>query len=106
MIERYTLPKMGRVWSDQHKYDLWLMPLDGSGQRWQVWWRLPERVWSVNAVDAASVRDLFAHQGQFAASRALAEVVAPSSPGGPGGAPQDEPYPVDPWADEALGGGR
>ena len=23
MIERYTLPEMGRVWSDQHKYDLW-----------------------------------------------------------------------------------
>ena len=23
MIERYTLPDMGRVWSDQHKYELW-----------------------------------------------------------------------------------
>ncbi len=23
MIERYTLPEMGRVWSDQHKYELW-----------------------------------------------------------------------------------
>ena len=23
MIERYTLPEMGRVWSDQHKYALW-----------------------------------------------------------------------------------
>ena len=23
MIDRYTLPEMGRVWSDQHKYDLW-----------------------------------------------------------------------------------
>jgi adenylosuccinate lyase len=23
MIERYTLPEMGRIWSDQHKYELW-----------------------------------------------------------------------------------
>ena len=23
MIERYTLPEMGRVWSEQHKYELW-----------------------------------------------------------------------------------
>jgi adenylosuccinate lyase len=23
VIERYTLPKMGRVWSDAHKYELW-----------------------------------------------------------------------------------
>jgi adenylosuccinate lyase len=23
MIERYTLPEMGRVWSDAHKYELW-----------------------------------------------------------------------------------
>ncbi|MBV9379235.1 MAG: adenylosuccinate lyase [Streptosporangiaceae bacterium] len=23
MIERYTLPEMGRVWSEAHKYDLW-----------------------------------------------------------------------------------
>ena len=23
MIERYTLPEMGRVWSDEHKYALW-----------------------------------------------------------------------------------
>jgi adenylosuccinate lyase len=23
VIERYTLPEMGRVWSDQHKYELW-----------------------------------------------------------------------------------
>src|SRR5215211_4636952 len=23
MIDRYTLPDMGRVWSDQHKYELW-----------------------------------------------------------------------------------
>src|SRR5918911_1705628 len=23
MIERYTLPEMGRVWSDQHKYERW-----------------------------------------------------------------------------------
>jgi adenylosuccinate lyase len=23
MIERYTLPEMGHVWSDQHKYELW-----------------------------------------------------------------------------------
>jgi adenylosuccinate lyase len=23
MIERYTLPEMGRVWSDTHKYELW-----------------------------------------------------------------------------------
>jgi adenylosuccinate lyase len=23
MIERYTLPEMGRVWSDRHKYELW-----------------------------------------------------------------------------------
>src|SRR5213076_2454436 len=23
MIERYTLPEMGRVWSDAHRYELW-----------------------------------------------------------------------------------
>ena len=23
MIDRYTLPEMGRVWSDEHKYELW-----------------------------------------------------------------------------------
>src|SRR5881628_1379718 len=23
MIDRYTLPDMGRIWSDQHKYELW-----------------------------------------------------------------------------------
>ena len=23
MIERYTLPEMGRVWSEAHKYELW-----------------------------------------------------------------------------------
>lgn len=23
MIERYTLPEMGRIWSDEHKYELW-----------------------------------------------------------------------------------
>ena len=23
MIERYTRPEMGRVWSDAHKYQLW-----------------------------------------------------------------------------------
>ena len=23
MIDRYTLPEMGRVWSDAHKYELW-----------------------------------------------------------------------------------
>ena len=24
MIERYTLPEMGRIWSDQFKYETWL----------------------------------------------------------------------------------
>ena len=23
MIERYTLPEMGAVWSEAHKYELW-----------------------------------------------------------------------------------
>ena len=23
MIDRYTLPEMGRIWSDAHKYELW-----------------------------------------------------------------------------------
>ena len=23
MIERYTLPEMGRIWSQEHKYELW-----------------------------------------------------------------------------------
>ena len=23
VIERYTLPEMGRVWSEAHKYELW-----------------------------------------------------------------------------------
>ena len=23
MIDRYTLPEMGRVWSEAHKYELW-----------------------------------------------------------------------------------
>ncbi|MDQ1711134.1 MAG: adenylosuccinate lyase, partial [Frankiaceae bacterium] len=23
MIGRYTLPEMGRVWSEAHKYELW-----------------------------------------------------------------------------------
>jgi len=23
LIKRYTLPEMGRVWSDAHKYELW-----------------------------------------------------------------------------------
>ena len=23
MIERYTLPEMGRIWSEAHKYELW-----------------------------------------------------------------------------------
>ena len=23
MIDRYTRPEMGRVWSDAHKYELW-----------------------------------------------------------------------------------
>src|SRR3954451_3963086 len=23
MIDRYTLPEMGRIWSDEHKYELW-----------------------------------------------------------------------------------
>ena len=23
MIERYTLPEMGQVWSEAHKYELW-----------------------------------------------------------------------------------
>ena len=23
MIERYTLPEMGRIWGDAHKYELW-----------------------------------------------------------------------------------
>src|ERR1700691_1385583 len=23
LIERYTLPEMGRIWSDAHKYELW-----------------------------------------------------------------------------------
>ena len=23
MIERYTLPEMGKVWSEAHKYELW-----------------------------------------------------------------------------------
>ena len=24
MIERYTHPEMGRIWSDQHRYETWL----------------------------------------------------------------------------------
>src|SRR6201982_1472907 len=30
MIERYTLPEMGRVWSDAHKDGLWC-PVEGLG---------------------------------------------------------------------------
>ena len=36
MIERYTLPEMGRVWSEAHKYELWcrveLLVLEGARQ--------------------------------------------------------------------------
>jgi len=40
MIERYTLPEMGRVWSDAHKYELWcrveLLVLEAQAQAGRV----------------------------------------------------------------------
>ena len=34
MIERYTRPEMGKVWSEQNKYDKWLLVEIAASEAW------------------------------------------------------------------------
>ena len=42
MIDRYTCPEMGAIWTDQHKFDLWLKVEIGSCEGWAQQGVIPE----------------------------------------------------------------
>lgn len=42
MIERYTLPEMGRVWTDQHRLELWLKIEIAACEGWSKIGKIPE----------------------------------------------------------------
>lgn len=42
MIERYTLPEMGRIWTDEHRLELWLRIEIAACEGWAKLGRIPE----------------------------------------------------------------
>ncbi len=55
MIGRYTRPEMGRIWSEEHKVETWLMVEIAVCEAWHRRGRIPD--WAMEAIRAAR-RDL------------------------------------------------
>lgn len=52
MIDRYTRPEMGAVWSDRHKVDAWLAVEIAVSEAWHRRGRVPD--WAIEAIRNAS----------------------------------------------------
>src|SRR5919199_5452716 len=82
MIPRYTRPAMGRVWSDEHRMDLWLQVEVAVCEAWTEQGVIPEQ--DMAAIRQATVQaerstELFAqtHHDMISFTRAIAEQLGP-----------------------------
>jgi adenylosuccinate lyase len=82
MIPRYTRPRMGRVWSDEHRAELWLNVELAVCEAWADMGVIPEA--DISAIRGASVQtersaELFreTHHDMIAFTRAIAEGLGP-----------------------------
>ncbi|MBV9581218.1 MAG: adenylosuccinate lyase [Chloroflexi bacterium] len=82
MIPRYTRPAMGRVWSDEHRAELWLQVELAVSEAWTEKGVIPEE--DMAAIRGASIQtdrsaELFrqTHHDMIAFTRAIAEHLGP-----------------------------
>src|SRR5438477_151083 len=82
MIPRYTRPAMGRVWSDEHRMELWLQVELAVCEAWTEVGAIPEE--DMAAIRAATVQadrsvELFreTHHDMISFTRAIAEQLGP-----------------------------
>ena len=83
MIPRYTRPAMGRVWSDDHRMQLWLAVEIAVCEAWAEEGVIPEEDMAVirgAAVQAERSEELFkqTHHDMIAFTRAIAESLGPA----------------------------
>ena len=84
MIPRYTRPPMGRVWSDEHRMQLWLAVEIAVCEAWAEEGVIPEADMAVirgAVIQAERSDELFkqTHHDMIAFTRAIAESVGVSS---------------------------
>jgi adenylosuccinate lyase len=82
VIPRYTRPEMGRIWSDQHRAELWLRVELAVCEAWAELGVIPEE--DIQAIRSATVQteresELFklTHHDMIAFTRAIAEQLGP-----------------------------
>ena len=85
MIPRYTPPEMGRIWSDQNRYDTWLAVESAAADAMADQGMIPEEaardIRERGAVDAARVEEIeqVTRHDMIAFTTAVAEHVGPSA---------------------------
>jgi adenylosuccinate lyase len=82
MIPRYTRPEMGRIWSEEHKLELWLKVELAVCEAWGELGAIPEADLEVirgAAVDPQRMAELFGqtHHDMISFTRAVAEKLGP-----------------------------
>ncbi len=83
MIPRYTRPEMGRIWSEEHKLELWLRVEIAVCEAWAAVGVIPtedlEAIRSAQ-IDMARTAELFAetHHDMISFTRAVAERIGPA----------------------------
>ncbi len=84
MIEKYTRPAMGRIWSDEHKYECWLRVEIQVAEAWAHFGRVPEEALAAihgATFDLARIREIEeeTQHDVIAFLRNLAETVGPDA---------------------------
>jgi adenylosuccinate lyase len=83
MIPRYTRPEMGRIWSEEHKLELWLKVELAACEAWGELGAIPEEDLEVirgAAVQPERMAELFGqtHHDMISFTRAVAEQLGPA----------------------------
>ena len=85
MIARYTHPEMGRIWSDQHRYETWLLVETAAAEAMAVAGIIPPEaardIRQRGAFDIARIEDIerTTQHDVIAFTTAVAEHVGPSA---------------------------
>ena len=85
MIPRYTHPEMGRIWSDQHRYETWLLVETAAAEAMAAEGLVPAQaardIRERGAIDVARIEDIERSTGHdvIAFTTAVAERVGPSA---------------------------
>jgi len=85
VIPRYTHPEMGRIWSDQHRYETWLLVETAAAEAMAAEGLVPAQaardIRERGAIDVARIEDIERSTGHdvIAFTTAVAERVGPSA---------------------------